>query len=491
MSGENQINISTLKKGSHIHLMGICGTAMASLAGLLKDLGYHITGSELRPYPPMSTQIAQMGIEIKKPYSAKNLHPHPDFVIVGNVISANNEEAQELLRLGIAYTSLPKAMGDMIIGQRKSVVIAGTHGKTTTTALSAWVCTELGLSPGFLIGGIGRNFSKSFQLPHGNYFLIEGDEYDTAFFDKVPKFIHYKPSHVILTSIEFDHADIYSSLDEVREAFFQLMKLIPPEGSLIYHGNDSDVLAAAALAPTQNKYSYGIDRGEETSIQFASKILSVDEEGTTFRVTFRESTSTLVKEVGQFHVSLGGEYNILNCTSVIALAYTQNWNMPQVAKALSTFLGVKRRQEVLGEPKGVLVVEDFAHHPTAVWETLKGLKERYHGRRLLAVFEPRSATSRRRIFQKDYIDAFNFADDVIIMKAFDQTKMNENDRFSSEELAKDILNRGKSALAFNNVDEIVQNLSSRVRRGDIIAIMSNGGFEGIYEKLIHSIESLT
>ncbi len=480
------MNISDLKPGSRVHLMGICGTAMASLAGLLKELGFEVTGSELNPYPPMSTQIEQMGIQILKPYSAKNLHQEnssgnpirPDFVVVGNVISANNEEAQELVRLDIPYTSLPQAMGDIMIAHRQSIVITGTHGKTTTTSLAAWVATELGLNPGFLIGGIAKNFSKSFQVPKGNYFIIEGDEYDTAYFDKVPKFLHYKPKHVILSSIEFDHADIYKDLDAVKASFFKLMGLIPKDGTLIYCAEDSNVEEVAETCHAKNKFSYGISRGH-----YRAQVLSVTEKSTKFRVSEENI------QVGEFETILSGEYNILNCTAVIALAHSQKWNMEKTKAALASFKGVKRRQEILGEPKGVLVIEDFAHHPTAVRETLKGIREKYKGRKIFAIFEPRSATSRRKVFQKDYVEAFMQADEVLIMKAFDQSKIEETDRFSSEELVHDVFKAGKPAKSFSSVDEIVKSLAPRVDSGDLVLIMSNGGFDGIYGKLIQAIEA--
>ena len=470
------MKITELKVGAHIHLMGICGTAMASLAGLLKELGFRVTGSELNPYPPMSTQIEDLGIKISKPYAAKNLDPRPDFVVVGNVISANNEEAQELMRLNIPFTSLPQAMGDVIIGNRESIVMAGTHGKTTTTSLMAWVTTQLNLNPGFLIGGIAKNFAKSFQVPKGNYFVIEGDEYDTAYFDKVPKFLHYKPRHVLLTSIEFDHADIYKDLDAVKASFLKLMELIPVEGSLVYCAEDENVEEVARTCRAKNKISYGISRGD-----YRAQVISVSETCTKFRI----SNSDFL--VGEFETILSGDYNILNCTAVVALAHTLKWDLAKVKTALASFQGVKRRQEILGEPNGVLVIEDFAHHPTAVRETLKGIREKYKGRKIFAIFEPRSATSRRKVFQKDYVEAFLQADEVLIMQAFDQSKIDEANRFSSNELVADIFRLGKPAKAFVAAEDIVKNLAPRVHKGDLVLIMSNGGFDGIYGKLLKAI----
>jgi UDP-N-acetylmuramate: L-alanyl-gamma-D-glutamyl-meso-diaminopimelate ligase len=472
------MQIKDLKPGAHIHLMGICGTAMASLAGLLKDRGFHVSGSEMTPYPPMSTQIEELGIKIQKPYSASNLNPRPDFVIVGNVISANNEEAQELVRLKIPYTSLPQAMGDVIIADKKSIVIAGTHGKTTTTSMMAYVASELGLKPGFLIGGIAKNFSRSFQNPQGDYFIIEGDEYDTAYFDKVPKFLHYKPDQVILTSVEFDHADIYADLAAVKASFKKLMEIIPENGTLVYCKEDSNVEEISVFCKAKKKFSYGLSRGD-----YRAQILKVGENGTQFRVHFQGNL------VGDFETVLSGEYNILNCTAVIAICHINQWSADKTAKAMKSFLGVKRRQEILGEPGGVLLIEDFAHHPTAVRETLKGIREKYKSKKIFAVFEPRSATSRRKIFQKEYAQAFAPADETLLMQAFDQSKIAQADRFSSDELAKDIAKLGKHADCYSSVDQIVDVLKTKARSGDLILLMSNGGFDGIYGKLIKAIES--
>jgi UDP-N-acetylmuramate: L-alanyl-gamma-D-glutamyl-meso-diaminopimelate ligase len=465
-----------LKTGSHIHLMGICGTAMASLAGLLKDRGFKITGSDSNPYPPMSTQLEGLGIQIQKGYKKENLNPKPDFVIVGNVISAGNEEAQELLRLEIPYTSLPKAMGEFIIENRESICISGTHGKTTTTSMMAWVAQSLGVEPGFLIGGIAKNFSKSFQNPKGNFFVIEGDEYDTAFFDKVPKFIHYRPKHVIFTSCEFDHADIYKDLDAVKSAFAQLMKLVPVDGTLLSCAEEANVMELRSQSSTKKNYTYGLKKGD-----YQAQVQAVTENGTDFSVKFQG------EDLGEFHVTLTGDYNVLNTVAVVGLSHQLGWDLNKVRAALKSFEGVKRRQEVLGEPKGILVIEDFAHHPTAVRETVKGIKSKYKGRKVFGVFEPRSATSRRKVFQKDYVEAFKECDETMLAKAFDQSKIDSENRFSSEELVSDLQKCGKSAAAFDNADQIVASLKEKARKGDLILIMSNGGFDGIYQKLMTAL----
>lgn len=466
-----------LQPGSHIHLMGICGTAMASLAGLLKDRGFKITGSDLNPYPPMSTQLESLGINIMKGYKAENLHPKPDFVIVGNVISASNEEAQELMKLGIPYTSLPKAMGEFIIGDRESVVISGTHGKTTTTSMMTWVAEQAGVKPGFLIGGIPKNFSQSFKNPEGNYFIIEGDEYDTAFFDKVPKFIHYKPKHVVLTSVEFDHADIYKDLQAVKDSFARLMTLIPENGTLLACAEDANVMELRKLAKCRNSFTYGF--GENAD--FRAKVLFQNDKGIGFEVHHRGEI------MGPYAMQITGDYNILNATAVVGISKCLGFSENRIQIALESFEGVKRRQEILGEPNGILVIEDFAHHPTAVRETVKGIQKKYPGRKVFSIFEPRSATSRRKVFQQDYVQAFKGSHEVLLAKAFDQSKIDEENRFSTHELVTDLKASGVQAEDFEGADQIVAALKSRAKTGDVILIMSNGGFDGIYGKLMKAL----
>ncbi|MGE0633115.1 MAG: UDP-N-acetylmuramate:L-alanyl-gamma-D-glutamyl-meso-diaminopimelate ligase [Pseudobdellovibrionaceae bacterium] len=471
-------SLKDLKKGQHVHLMGICGTAMASLAGLLKDRGFKITGSDQNPYPPMSTQLEKLGITIQKGYQASNLTPKPDFVIIGNVISKNNPEAEECARLGLPYTSLPQALGEFVIDQRESIVIAGTHGKTTTTSMMAWTTDVVGLKPGFLIGGIPKNYDFSFRNPGANHFVIEGDEYDTAYFDKVPKFVHYRPKHVIFTSCEFDHADIYKDFDAVKSAFRRLMTLIPENGTLIYWGEDKNVAALGAECKAKKRFSYGIKSGD-----YRAELISQD-----IKQKFYVQ-SPKGEKMGPFEIHMSGDYNLLNATAVIGLAEQSGWPMDKVTEALKTFQGVKRRQEILGEPKGILVIEDFAHHPTAVRETIKGVKKQYPQRNLFAVFEPRSATSRRKVFQKDYAEAFEGAEYICLANAFDQTKIDTENRFSSAELVADLKAKNKNAKNFDTADEIVSYLGDNSKKGDLILIMSNGGFDGIYGKLLKRLEA--
>lgn len=474
-------NLSSLKKGAHVHLVGICGTAMASLAGLLHDRGFAVTGSDSNPYPPMSTQIEKLGIKLYKGYSAANLSPAPDFVIIGNVIRRDNPEAQETVRLNLPYTSLAAAMGEAIIEDRQSIVIAGTHGKTTTTSLMAWIAEQAGFKPGFLIGGIAKNFSVSFRNPEGSFFIIEGDEYDTAYFDKVPKFIHYRPRHVIFTTCEFDHADIYADLSAVKAAFQRLMDLIPTNGNLFYWGGDPNVVALAQSSKC-SRFSYGLasDQGKYDFEAVPTK-MGDQSDPTEFRVLKHG------EDLGTFRMGLTGDFNILNATAAVALAHVLGCSPEATRSALASFQGVKRRQEILGEPGGVLLIEDFAHHPTAVRETLRALKGKYQNRKLWAVFEPRSATSRRKIFQNDYALAFAGADAICIAEAYNQTGLGDAERFSSQELVTALQATGKTAAVFPSADTIVAHLKNQARAGDVVVIMSNGAFDGIYQKLFTAL----
>lgn len=497
-----------LKAGSHIHLIGICGTAMASLAGLLKSQGYKISGSDQNVYPPMSTQLQSLGIEIQAGYKKENLSPRPDLVIVGNVISKSNPEADALLQTDIPYTSLPKAMGEYAIADRNCIVIAGTHGKTTTTSMMTWVSDSCGHSAGYMIGGIPENYGQSFRISKDNYFIIEGDEYDTAFFDKVPKFIHYRPKYVILTSVEFDHADIYKDLEAVKESFRKLLQLIPSDGILLANSDNQNVLDLVQEVRSTNDLkksklgyqirTYGVAKGSDYQLLDRETI-----EGRNHFAVLKDN-----QRIADIAIKQSGEYNALNALAVYALARELKWDLNKALQGLAQFLGVKRRQQVLGQPNKITVIEDFAHHPTAVKVTLEGLREKYinsglggsaqmnkavaadslKSPRLFALFEPRSATSRRKVFQNDYVKAFLPADFVCIAKPFDQSKISEADRFSSAELVADMKAQKIHANEFNSSDEIVHFVAQEARPGDFVVIMSNGAFDGIYQKLLKALE---
>jgi UDP-N-acetylmuramate: L-alanyl-gamma-D-glutamyl-meso-diaminopimelate ligase len=461
-----------LKPGAHVHFMGICGTAMASLAGLMKDRGYKVTGSDQNVYPPMSTQLEKLGIKIMEGYKKENLTPRPDLVIVGNVISKTMEEAQALLATDIPYTSLPKAMGEFVIDKRHSIVVSGTHGKTTTTSLISWVAHRMDLKPGYMIGGIPKNFDKSYQVPEGDWFVIEGDEYDTAFFDKVPKFIHYRPKTAILTSVEFDHADIYKDLDAVKDAFKMLLKLIPQDGLLVTNSEDENI--ASIMGTTSAKVvTFGLNRGD-----YVAKRVKITSTGSEFDVEVRgEKRAHIV-------VNLIGDYNIKNALAAYAVGIELGWPQEKIIKAIAEFQGVKRRQEIIGTPNNITVIEDFAHHPTAVKATIEAVQKRFSNGKVYSVFEARSATSLRNIFQNDYADALSVAQAVVLPPTYVKGNIPEDQRFSTEQLMNDLKKKGTDVLQLNSVEDIVENLGSRAKPGDVVLIMSNGGFGGIYEKLL-------
>ncbi len=471
-----------LKPGAHVHLMGICGTAMASLAGLLKDRGYKVTGSDQNVYPPMSTQLEKIGIKIMEGYRRENLTARPDLVIVGNVISRQMEEAQALLESTIPFTSLPAAMGQLVIDSRHSIVVAGTHGKTTTTSLCAWIGDQLGLKPGFLIGGVPKNFDLSYRVPVGDWFVIEGDEYDTAFFDKVPKFIHYRPRSVILTSVEFDHADIYRDLEHVKEAFMMLLKLLPENGILVTSAEDANVndllkRAESLFQSTGRKLcTFGLHEGDYVAREIVSTT-----EGVEF-VVHREGR---VPE--RVRSRLIGDYNVKNALAAFALFENLGFPAEKVAAAIAGFQGVKRRQEIIGRPNDITIIEDFAHHPTAVKQTVQTVQARYPQARVFSVFEARSATSRRSVFQKEYADALAVAHSVLMPPAFNQTSIPEEQRFSTDRLINELRERGVRAALCESVDAIVESLKNEAKPGDVILIMSNGGFGGIYDKLLSAL----
>jgi UDP-N-acetylmuramate: L-alanyl-gamma-D-glutamyl-meso-diaminopimelate ligase len=459
-----------LKPGQHIHLIGICGTAMASLAGLFKDKGYKVTGSDVNFYPPMSLQLEKLKIPLFRSYAAENLNEAPDLVIIGNVISRGNLEAEEVFLQKIPFMSLPQAMSEFVIEDRHSIVIAGTHGKTTTTSLMAWVADCAGVQPGFMVGGIPKNYGVSFKNPKGDFFVIEGDEYDTAFFDKVPKFIHYKPQTVVLTSIEFDHADIYKDLSDVKRAFQKLLELIPEDGCLVYNSDDENIRSLLSFAKCK-RIAVGQKSGD-----IVVKNIKPIRLGIKFSFEFSGQSQTM-------ELPVFGEYNALNAAYVFAVARELTFSV-DTADAFQRFQGVKRRQEIIGEPNGILVIEDFAHHPSAVEMTLTTFQNRKGPGKLHAIFEPRSATSRRNIFQKEYGKAFLNADYVYITEPFNAQAIVEEERFSSKKLVEDLKTRNVHANVFKNVEEIIENIRSNARSGDIVLVMSNGGFDGIYEKLL-------
>ena len=467
----------------HYHLIGICGTAMASLAGMLQARGHHVTGSDQNVYPPMSTMLQDLGINVAQGFRRENLTPAPDCVIVGNAIPRGNPEVEEALKRKLLYRSQAEVVKEEFIRGRHSLAIAGTHGKTTTTSIAAWVMDQGGLDPSFLIGGVAQNFGSSFRVTGSDYFIVEADEYDTAYFDKGPKFMHYLPELAIVNNIEFDHADIYRDLDAVKLAFRRFINLVPENGRLIA-GWDSPNVRAVVESFGERLFTRLETFGTDGDAKWQIRNLDFSSGLSRFEV-FCEH-----QPWGEFQTPLLGEFNLLNCLAVIVAADAWGVSKERIQAALASFKNVKRRAEVRGEERGVVVIDDFAHHPTAVRETLRALRARYSDRRLIAVFEPRSWSSRLAVFQNDYANAFTAADYVVIAAVFDSQKVTEKGRaLDTRELIDAISQQGKPALALPDADQIVSHLRPELRPGDVVAIMSNGGFGGIHEKILSALRS--
>ncbi len=462
-----------------IHLIGVCGTAMATLAAMLKRRGFDVRGSDAGMYPPMSTFLAEEGIKTLSGYDAANITPDLDLVIVGNAISRGNPEVEEVLDRKIRYVSLPEAVRDNFLWAARSIVVAGTHGKTTTTALTGWVLTAAGLDPSLLVGGIAANFGdhgSSYRLGQGRDFVIEGDEYDSAFFDKSAKFLKYLPDVAVVNNVEFDHADIYSALDEIRLAFRRFVNLVPRRGLLLLGADSPDAVAlgAAARCPVE---TFGLSEAAD----WQARDLVATEAGTAFRVSRRQAP------FGLFEVPLLGEHNVRNALAALAVGTALGLQPKTIDDAFREFKGIRRRLEAIGNVNGVTVYDDFAHHPTAVAATLAGLRAAHPHSRIRAVFEPRSASSCRRVFQGAFATAFAAADDVIVAAVY-RSSLPESERLSAEQLVRDIEAAGRPARHVPDVDAIVDALVHERRDGDLIVIMSNGGFGGIHEKLLAALE---
>jgi UDP-N-acetylmuramate: L-alanyl-gamma-D-glutamyl-meso-diaminopimelate ligase len=460
----------------HVHLMGICGTGMGALAGMLKASGFQVTGSDQNVYPPMSDFLAGMGIGVASGYTPDNLTPRPDLVIVGNVITRNNPEALELARLQIPYLSLPQAIAHCYLKDRISLVATGTHGKTTTASMLASLLHKVGEDAGFLIGGLVQAFGRNYNIGTSKYFVVEGDEYDTAFFDKGAKFLHYQPQIVILTSIEFDHADIYQDLEAIKKSFRQLVAIIPPTGCLVAYLDDPVVreIVADARCPV---FGYGNSPDND----WALVNLQIKTGATSFTALRYGSF------YGEFLLPMPGRHNGLNSLAVIAVLDRLGFDQDAIGHALADFEGVRRRQEVRGEVRGVTVIDDFAHHPTAVRETLAALRAAYAGRRLIAVFEPRTNSSRRRVFQQTYIGAFDHADQVLVKEPIPLQNIPAEERFSARQLTADLTEHNIQAEYFSTTDLIINYLEKNSLPGDVITVLSNGGFDNIHERLLERL----
>ncbi len=453
---------------SSVHFIGICGTAMAAVAAAMKDRGFQISGSDQNVYPPMSTFLAQKGIPIFAGFHEANLASNPDLVVIGNAISRGNPEAEAVLERKMRYCSLPELLKEFFIRGKHSLVVTGTHGKTTTTSLLAWVFESAGENPSFLIGGIPNNFSQGARFTDSNFFIIEGDEYDTAFFDKRSKFVHYLPEVVIINNIEFDHADIFESLSAIQLSFKRLLNLVPRNGLILANGDDPNI---EPLLPIQHCPVQRFGLGNSNQVRALD--LGLSNSGSIFRVG---STT--------FRFPMIGELNVRNALAVIACARHCGIANDQIQQAFDTFRGIKRRMEVRGTSGGVVVVDDFGHHPTAIRETMRALRIRFPGQRVWAVFEPRSNTTRRNVFQQELMEALAMADGVAVSQVARLEQLRPEERLDPERLISDLRGHGKPAFYLPTADDIVEQLGNTARSGDVICVFSNGGFGGIHEKLL-------
>jgi UDP-N-acetylmuramate: L-alanyl-gamma-D-glutamyl-meso-diaminopimelate ligase len=466
-----------MSDAKHVHVIGIGGSAMAPLAGMLRVHGYRVTGSDLGVYPPASTLLEKLGISFFHAFDAANLTPAPDLVVVGNIIARGNPELEEVLDRKIPYRSMPEILEEVFLPERHSIVVSGTHGKTTTTAMLAWIFHTAGKRPNFLVGGVAENFGKSYGLGGGEEFILEGDEYETAFWDRGPKFFHYHPDDLIITSLEFDHADIYRDFETYELAFRRLVNLVPRRGRVVIWGDTEESgpalrrAAGKAFCPVE---TYGFSAGND----WVASDLAVDGAGMKFRIVHKG------KPFGDFVLAASGRHNVLNAMAAIAVANGRGISAEDLARALATFRSVKRRMDVKGEVRGVLVVDDFAHHPTAVRATIEAARARWPGRRLWAILEPRSNSMRRKVFEETLPVALALADCVVLGGVFRPQQLGDENRLEPETVAESVRELGKSARVFPSADAIADQLSSEAEPGDVLLVMSNGSFDGLCEKLL-------
>jgi UDP-N-acetylmuramate: L-alanyl-gamma-D-glutamyl-meso-diaminopimelate ligase len=466
-----------LPPAARVHLIAVCGTAMGSLALMLRERGCRVTGSDAQVYPPMSTFLAELGIEVQPGFDAARLEPAPDLVVVGNAVSRGNPEVEAALDRRLPCASLPEVLRDCFLRGKRPVVVTGTHGKTTTTAMVAHLLAQGGLDPSFLIAGLPRNFPRPFGLGRGEYFVVEGDEYDSAFFAKWAKFFYYLPEVLIVNNVEFDHADIYENLGAIEKTFRQLLNLVPRAG-LVLAGSGDPVLARLlpqAPAPVQ---TFGL----EAEAHWRAAEVSAGAEGQHF--TLRRQG----EEMGRFFLPLGGEYNIRNALAALGAGVRAGLSIEQLQEGLRSFKGVRRRQELLGVAGGIALIDDFAHHPTAVAQTLRGLRQAHPQGALWAVFEPASASNARAVFEAQYLEAFAPADRVIIGRVPRPERARGDEPFSGERLAAGLRARGKGAWHLPQVEEILAHLEAQVRPGDAVVFMSNGGFGGVQGRFLAALK---
>jgi UDP-N-acetylmuramate: L-alanyl-gamma-D-glutamyl-meso-diaminopimelate ligase len=475
----NVVSTIAPKSVQRVHLVGVAGTGMGAFAGMLKKAGYTVTGSDENVYPPMSDMLREWGIEVFTPYAPENLdRAQPDLVIIGNVIRRVNPEATAVRERGIPQMSFPAAFGSLILADKHSVVIVGTHGKTTTAALAAHVLASAGLDPSFLIGGVVQNYEGNYRLGKGKHVVVEGDEYDTAYFNKGPKFLHYRARTALLTSVEFDHADIYTDLAHYEAAFVKFAQTMPADGVLAVSASYPRAVALSREHAKCQVVTYAVNGKAD----FRADNETFSPEGARFRILGPKAKAR------ELFLPMSGYHNIENAAGVYAIARSLGLSHDKIAKGFSTFEGVKRRQEIRADIGDVLVIDDFAHHPTAVRETIEGIRQRYPDRRLWAVFEPRSNTSRRNIHQKDYVTAFTHADVVSIREPEPHDKVPPNQRLNLATLVTELKKLGVAAESSPDVEKIIARLSRDAERGDLLLVMSNGSFGGLIPAVIQGLE---
>lgn len=484
-----------------VHLIGIGGTGMGAVAGLLAGAGHDVRGSDAAVYPPMSEQLAALGVPVMMPYAADNLAWDPELVVVGNVHGKDHVEVVAAEQRGIALTSFPAVIGDRLLAGKHAIVVTGTHGKTTTTSLIGHVLTEAGRDPSLFVGGVPVALGRGYRSGAGPDFVIEGDEYDTAFFDKGPKFAHYHPQTAVLTSVELDHVDIFASFDAVRDVFKKLAAAMPADGVLVVAADQPDAVAIAAHASCRVETYAVIGSEISASASGTRPPMTIDETddapetatwwaeglevGKSGRVAFEVFHRG--ERVERFETLLVGRHNVANCVAAIAVCHARGVSVKDIQHGIGSFAGVRRRQELRGIAGGVTVLDDYGHHPTAVRETLKALHKRFPKRRLIAVYEPRSATSRRRTFQSEFVDAFAHADEVIVGRLFDPAKIPAADRFDPERLALDLHRSGTKASYTADVEQIVKQLAESAAPGDVVCVLSSGSFDGLHDRLLDEI----
>jgi UDP-N-acetylmuramate: L-alanyl-gamma-D-glutamyl-meso-diaminopimelate ligase len=480
----NMPHLKQLPDVKRVYLIGICGTAMASLAGMLKERGYEVGGSDEHVYPPMSTYLESLHISVLEGYTREHLETfRPDLVIIGNAAANTNVEAAATVELDLPYTSMPEAIYELFIKGKHSIVVAGTHGKTTTTSLMAWVLEAAGRDTSMVVGGIPTNFNQNFKLGHGEDFVIEGDEYNTSFFDKGPKFLHYHANTFLLNNIEFDHADIYPDLEAIVSAFRKAVQQVAPGDAVVANGDDENVTPLRTEARGR-----WVTFGWDPKCDIYATDAEYTPEGTSFTAWWQG------KEWFRFHTTLDGKHNVLNALAVIAVARLRGLSAEDIQKGLGSFKGIKRRMEVRGIERGVTVIDDFAHHPTAIATTLNGAKKHYPGRKIWALFEPRSISSSRKEFEAGYVQAFREADRVIIGPIYHlaryETRYGLDKMMSVPAIAEELKAVGIPVEQISDFDAIAETIAREASEGDVILVMSSGAFGGVHEKILDRLRQV-